>query len=168
MRRDGVAVLLDITDGQLPAITHWGADLGIVSAEDVAALALAGVRTTDGNPVDVSVRQSMLPQQAAGWMGRPGLSGHRTGGMDWSPRFVTTSIVVDGRQVGDGGLGTGSAVVVSAADRTAEVELELQIELCAGGLLRSRASVTNVAEDPYQLDDLVPYRRRRRLGRRTP
>ena len=88
-------------------------------------------------------------------MGRPGLSGHRTGGMDWSPRFVTTSIVVDGRQVGDGGLGTGSAVVVSAADRTAALELELQIELCAGGLLRSRASVTNVAEDPYQLDDLV-------------
>ena len=155
MRRDGVAVLLDITDGQLPAVTHWGTDLGILSTEDVAAFALTGVRTTDGNPVDVSVRQSMLPQQEAGWMGRPGLSGHRTGGKDWSPRFVTTSIVVDGRQVGGGGLGTGSAVVVSAVDRTAALELELQIELCAGGLLRSRASVTNVAEDPYQLDDLV-------------
>ena len=88
MRRDGVAVLLDITDGQLPAITHWGTDLGILSTEDVAALALTGVRTTDGNPVDVSVRQSMLPQQAAGWMGRPGLSGHRTGGKDWSPRCL--------------------------------------------------------------------------------
>ena len=157
MRRDGVAVLLDITDGRLPAITHWGVDLGALSSEDVAALALSGVRTTDGNPVDVSVRQSMLPQQEAGWLGRPGLSGHRAGGADWSPRFATTSIAVDGRTVPDrtDGPVLGSSVVVKAADRTAGLELELEIELCEGGLLRSRASVTNVASDEYQLDDVV-------------
>ncbi len=155
MRRDGVCVVLDITDGRLPAVSHWGTDLGPLSAEDVAALVVTGIRTTDGNPVDVPVRQALLPAQSDGWAGRPGLSGHRAGGTDWSPRFVTTSVTVDGRAVSDRGLAAGSAVVVSAEDRTAGLELELEVELCAGGLLRSRASVTNVAESAYELDDLV-------------
>jgi alpha-galactosidase len=158
MRRDGVAVVLDVTDGQLPAIVHWGFDLGPLSAADVAALALASVRTTDGNPVDVTVRQAILPQQEAGWTGRPGLSGHRTGGADWSPRFTTTSMTVDGQARSTGpepSVATGSAVVVTAEDWTAGLTLELEIELCAGGLLRSRASVTNDDPTPYQLDDLV-------------
>jgi alpha-galactosidase len=158
MRRDGVAVVLDMTDGQLPAILHWGPDLGLLTAEDVAAFALASVRTADGNPVDIPVRQAILPQQEAGWTGRPGLSGHRAGGSDWSPRFVATAVSVDGDTASAGTepvLLTGSAVVVTAEDRTAGLALAIEIELCAGGLLRSRASVTNVAGDPYQLDDLV-------------
>jgi alpha-galactosidase len=158
MRRDGVAVVLDVTDGQLPAIVHWGSDLGSLSAADVAALALASVRTTDGNPIDVPVRQAILPQQEVGWSGRPGLSGHRAGGVDWSPRFVTTSVTVDGQEGPTGPeswLATGCAVVVTAEDRTAGLTLEIDIELCAGGLLRSRASVTNDDRTTYQLDELV-------------
>ena len=155
MRRDGVCVVIDITDGRLPAVSHWGTDLGPLSVEDVAALVVTGIRTTDGNPVDVPVRQALLPSQGDGWTGRPGLSGHRAGGADWSPRFVTTSVTVDGRAVSDRSLVAGSAVLVSAEDLAAGLELELEVELCAGGLLRSRASVTNVSESVYELDDLV-------------
>ena len=38
LRSEGVSVLLDCTRGRLPALAHWGADLGRVSAEDVASL----------------------------------------------------------------------------------------------------------------------------------
>jgi alpha-galactosidase len=158
MCRDGVSVVLDLTAGQLPAIVHWGHDLGALSAEDVSTLALVGVRTTDGNPVDVPVRLALLPQQDAGWAGRPGLSGHRTGGTDWSPHFVTTSVTVDGAELPsrpEPSMASGTVVVVTAEDRTAGLTLTIEIELCAGGLLRSRASLTNIGETSYELDELV-------------
>ncbi|HSN12655.1 MAG TPA: alpha-galactosidase [Propionibacteriaceae bacterium] len=155
MRRDGVAVVLDVTHGRLPAIVHWGADLGDLTGEDVATLALTGVRAIDTNRIDVPQRQSLLPLQSDGWFGRPGLSGHRAGGTDWSPRLMTTTLVVDGREVAEAGCATGVLAVVRAEDATAGIRLELEVELCAGGLLRSRATVTNLADDPYELDDLV-------------
>jgi len=144
LRGDGVAVVLDLTSGQLPAVIHWGADLGSLSTQDVAALALTGIRTTDGNLLDVPVRQSLLPQQVAGWTGRPGLSGHRDAGAAWSPSFETTSITVDDRpvQVGVHPIVTGTTVVVVAEDRVAALGLVFEIALCAGGLLRSRVTVT--------------------------
>jgi alpha-galactosidase len=156
--RDGVSVVLDLAGGHLPAIVHWGSDLGTLSADDISALALAGVRTTDGNPVDVPVRLSILPQQGSGWTGRPGLSGHRTSGADWSPEFVTTSVTVDGATIAaapEHGLSSGTYVVVTAVDPTAGLELRIEIELGAGGLLRSRASITNLVEASYELDELV-------------
>ncbi len=158
MRRDGVAVVLDLTGGQLPAIVHWGADLGPLTDGDVASLVLASVRTTDGNPVDVAVRLAITPQQEAGWTGRPGLTGHRAGGTDWSPRFVTASVSVDGVTAPAGtdpGTVEGSTVVVTAEDPNACLTLVIEVELCAGGLLRSRATVTNDAPTSYQLDELV-------------
>jgi alpha-galactosidase len=34
LRFEGVSLLLDITSGQLPAIVHWGADLGELELSD--------------------------------------------------------------------------------------------------------------------------------------
>ncbi|HET7723623.1 MAG TPA: alpha-galactosidase [Propionibacteriaceae bacterium] len=155
MHRDGVAVVLDVSLDRLPAVVHWGPDLGELSGEDVATLALTGVRTTDGNPVDVPVRQSLLPQQSDGWLGRPGLSGHRAGGTDWTPRFVPTSLVVDGREVSEAGCATGLVTQITAEDSTSGLRVLVEVELCAGGLLRSRATVTNLRDEEYEVDDLV-------------
>ena len=154
LRADGVMAIVDVTDGRLPAILHWGADLGPLSDADVDALARGAIRTTDGNPVDVPVRLALLPQHEAGWTGRPGLSGHRAGGTAWSPRFATTSVTVDGAPAPAGTV-VGQQLHVLAADTVAGLELSLEIEVTAGGLLRSRARVTNTAPDPYQLEDLV-------------
>lgn len=166
LRRDGVGVVLDLADGRLPAIVHWGADLGELSAAEVRALALAGVAPIGGNQVDEPVRVSILPEHWTGWVGRPGLSGSRAG-RDWSPKFTTRTLAVDGESV-DGEATDGEAVAaaepvvlagttveVDAADDTAGLGLRLRIELTPGGLLRSQATLTNTGTEPYQLDDLV-------------
>ncbi len=160
MRTEGLCVVLDLTAGRLPAILHWGADLGRLSGDDVAALALAGVPPIAINNVDEPVRVAVLPEHHTGWVGRPGLSGSRSG-RDWSPRFTTTSLRVDDVAVAASAeqpalVTTATAVVeVTATDDLAGLGLTLEIELTAGGLLRSRAGLTNTGTDDYQLDDLL-------------
>ena len=44
LRAEGVSVLLDLTDGRLPAIVHWGGDLGALDLVAAEALMLSGVR----------------------------------------------------------------------------------------------------------------------------
>ncbi len=160
LRADGLSAVLDLSDGRLPAIVHWGADLGELTGADVATLARAGVHPIAANIVDEPVRVGMLPEHHTGWVGRPGISGSR-GGQGWSPKFTTTGLRVDGVAVGAGAeqpslltLGT-SSLEISAADEVAGLGLLLRIELTAGGLLRSQATLTNAGEDGYQLDDLV-------------
>ncbi|MCA0307115.1 MAG: alpha-galactosidase [Actinobacteria bacterium] len=160
LRAGGVGVVLDLSHGRLPEILHWGADLGDLDAADVAALALGGVRPIVPNHVDEPVRVALLPEHHTGWVGRPGLSGSRAG-RDWSPRFTTTGLLVDGVPVDASATATGlvtlgaAAVTVAAADPSAGLELTLRIELAPSGLLRTRARLTNTGTDAYQLDDLV-------------
>ncbi|MCB0910360.1 MAG: alpha-galactosidase [Propionibacteriaceae bacterium] len=159
MRAEGVCVVLDVTGGRLPAILHWGADLGELSGEDVAALALGGVQPIAINNVDEPVRVAILPEHHTGWVGRPGLSGSRAG-RDWSPRFATTSLRVDGVEVAAQAaqpalVSTTAVVEVTASDDVAGLGLTLTIELTAGGLLRSRARLANAGTVDYQVDDLV-------------
>lgn len=160
LRAEGVGVVLDLAGGRLPAIAHWGADPGELTASEVEALVLAGVHPLAPNLVDEPVRVSVLPEHHTGWVGRPGLSGSR-GGRDWSPRFTTTGLAVNGEPVAARGgvpglhtLGAGP-VSVTAVDEVAGLELVLAIELAAGGVLRSRATLTNTGAEDYQLDDLV-------------
>jgi alpha-galactosidase len=151
----GVSVVLDATGGRLPAIVHWGAGLGPQTAADVAALALAAVEPLAGNIVDQAVRLAILPEQHAGWEGKPGVNGHRDGA-DWSPVFTVGSVRVDGESRSDGLLlETGAAVVTfQAEDDAAGLALELQVELLASGLLRCRAELRNTGAGTYTLDDL--------------
>jgi alpha-galactosidase len=160
LRAEGVSVVLDLAAGRLPAVLHWGADLGELTAADVAALALTGVHPIAPNMVDDPVRVAMLPEHHTGWVGRPGLSGSR-GGRDWSPKFVTTALLVDGVEVAahvaePSLLALGRAALeVRAVDVSAGLELALDIELTTGGLLRSRARLTNTGDAGYELRDLV-------------
>jgi alpha-galactosidase len=160
MRTEGVSVLLDISGGRLPAVVHWGADLGEITPDSVQALLIAGVSPIAVNSVDEPVRLSILPEHWTGWLGRPGLSGSRNGG-DWSPKFIAIRVEVESGQVEPGAdaptlINAGpSSVVVNAIDEVAQLGLVLTVELTVGGLLRSRAEVTNLGSDPYSLADCV-------------
>ncbi len=158
---EGVGVVVDLADGRLPALLHWGADLGGLTVDDVAAMALGGVTPPAPSMVDEPTRLSILPEHWAGWLGRPGLSGSRADGTAWSTRFVTHTLLIDGVETpADGAspnlitMGTGT-VEVLATDETAGLELSLVLELTKGGILRSRASLRNVGDDDFRLDDLV-------------
>ena len=143
LRSHGVSVIVDCPSDALPAILHWGADLGECSEADLDDLA-ATVAPLLENSVDVPVRVSLVPEHSAGWLGAPGLIGRRAGGGDWSPRFSRVSYDADS---------TGIRAI--AHDDSAGLRLDIDIELAASGLLRARATVTNLAGPEYEVHRLV-------------
>ena len=150
----GVTVVLDATEGRLPVVAYWGAALPEMDPGQLDALVRAGVPVIGSNNVDSAPRVALLPEHRTGWTGRPGLSGSREG-RHWSPSFEVVSVLVDGAPV-SGPVTTGSArVEFRAVDAATMLELSLEIELRETGLLRARATVTNVAEQPYTVDALT-------------
>jgi alpha-galactosidase len=139
LRAAGTSVVLDTAGDRLPAVVHWGADLGDLTPTDLAELTRAGLPSSVPNGLDEPVRTGLLPEQADGWAGRPGLHGDR-GGRAWSPYFTRTGLDVVADPAG------GGRVRVTGADAHAGLEVELEVELLPGGLLRQRAGVT--ATDP--------------------
>src|SRR5690606_40101231 len=107
----GVSAVLDVTDGRLPALAHWGAALGPLGAAGLDALCEAAVEPVPQNAVDVPVRVGLLPQQSDGWIGRQGLAGARPDGSSWATRLVTEQILVDGVPLEDAHAETGDAQV---------------------------------------------------------
>jgi alpha-galactosidase len=160
LRSDGVSLVLDLSAGQLPAIVHWGPDLGALELADVEALIVSNIDPGGPNIVDEPLRLAILPEHWTGWVGRPGLSGSRAG-RAWSPKFIATGVRVDGEPVtaAEGRatvINAGPASVeVDAIDEVAELQLLITIELTIGGLIRARAQVINTGTSPYAVDDCV-------------
>ena len=149
-----MSLVLDVTGPAVPRVLHWGADLGELDDAQLAALGTAS-RAPGANAMDEPVPVALLPEGATGWMGRPGLSGHRDGA-HWSSLLRRTSVQVVGP---DGDLG-GGEVVVEAADDVALLAVVLRVQLTPQGLVRTRAQVTSTATDssevaPFTVDDLV-------------
>jgi len=155
----GVSVVLDATAGRLPSVVHWGASLGPQTIESVSALVAAAEEPGTGNVVDQAVRVALLPEHHAGWEGRPGLAGHRTGA-DWSPLFTVASVSIDLQDEVDAHSGgrlveAGPSVVTfHARDDVAGLGLTVELELLASGLLRTRAAVSNTGSGVYALNEL--------------
>ena len=160
LRTGGVSLVVDVSAGQLPAVVHWGVDLGMLELVDVQGLIVSNTDPGGPNVVDEPVRLAVLPQHWTGWSGRPGLSGSRAG-RDWSPKFTATEVRVDGHLVtareGEPVLINAGAASVSvdAVDEVARLQLTITIELTIGGLIRASAEVINRGEDPYTVDDCV-------------
>ena len=152
----GVSVLLDVTDGRVPAIAHWGRALGALGPEGMDALCEATVPPVPQNLVDVPVRVGLLPQVSDGWLGRPGLAGSRPDGSGWTPRLITRGLRVDGTPLADAHAETGAAQVeIDLEDPEEGLAVLLELDLLPTGLLRLRARLTNTGTDPYRLDELT-------------
>jgi alpha-galactosidase len=151
----GVSLVLDATHDRLPAVVHWGASLGHQTAEDIAALAMAGVEPQSGNVIDEAVRLAIVPEHHAGWQGKPGVVGHRDG-VDWSPKFRVSLIEVDADGRRDGPLIEAGPAIASfhAHDEVAGLALLIEVELLASGLLRARAELRNTTPGIYTVTDL--------------
>ena len=147
LRAAGVSLLVDVGGDHLPRVLHWGADLG--HDAEVADLARAMTPAVVPAGLDVPVVAEVVPQHSRGWLGLPGLRGHRDG-RDWSPLLASTEVDVTSA-------GTlGGSVVVKASDPVALVSLTCEIRLEVSGLLRVRATVTNDdAHSTFTVDGLV-------------
>ncbi|MCC2334857.1 alpha-galactosidase [Cellulomonas wangsupingiae] len=146
LRAAGVSLVLDLTG--LPRVLHWGADLGPLDDDALADLRLAERPPTTGFPVDGVVAPAVLPAQADGWLGTPGLTGSRAG-RAWSAAFTAGTPTLT--RSGDG----GAVLVVPAVDDAAGLGLELVLELTPQGLVRQRATLTNTGDDVYEVAGLL-------------
>lgn len=146
LRAAGVSLVLDLAG--MPRVLHWGADLGELDDVALGDLRLAVRPAPSGFSVDGEVVPSVLPAQADGWLGTPGLTGSRSG-RAWSPELTTGSPSLTRHPDG------GGVLVVPAADAASELALELVIELTPQGLVRQRATLTSTGDDVYELGGLV-------------
>lgn len=136
LRAAGVSVVLDTRGGGLPAVLHWGRDLGELSDDDLLEFALAVVAPAGDSLIDVPERVSILLTPAEGWVGTPGLTGSREG-QDFSALFR----VFRAEPLQDATLAAG--VAYSASDEVARLGLVIEIGLARSGLLKVRATLTN-------------------------
>lgn len=140
LRRGGVSLLLETYDDRLPAIRHWGADLGSVDLGDLTPT-LSGVRVPSS--LDDAAPVGLLPEYARGHAGRPGLVVRGSGAeSSWAPVFSTPVVtVIDGDRGAD----------VEAVDTDLGLVLRTELRLEESGLLRMRHRVTNRGEDPLDV-----------------
>ena len=128
LRTEGVGALVDLTDGHLPSLSYWGADLGELTTADAAATARASEFPGAANISDDPVHLALLPEHWTGWLGRPGLAGSRSG-RDWSPKFSTTGLRVDGATAD-----TDGSLIATEGPTVLEVDAADEV---AGGAVRA-------------------------------
>ncbi len=148
LQAGGVSLVLDSTDGGLPAVLYWGAALGAVRNAELAQLRLAAAGPVGDSRIDVPERLSILPTPAEGWVGRPGIAGSRAGSA-FSARFE-----VFDEQSTQAAAPIAAAHRYRARDEAAQLALTIDVELATSGLVRVRAALINEGEE-YQLDSLV-------------
>ncbi|MDO4898595.1 MAG: alpha-galactosidase [Rothia sp. (in: high G+C Gram-positive bacteria)] len=157
LRSEGVSLLLDIADGELPAVIHWGADLGDISAEEATTLALGNVQHISINDQEKPTRMNLLATHEAGWHGRPAIDGARANGAGWTTKLKVTALtseVTGGVQSGTFFTGGAGTLTFTTEDDDAQVKVTIIIELLPSGLVRSRAALTNTGADTYEVREL--------------
>ncbi len=150
MRRGGTCLALHCEADSLPEVLHWGRDLGPLDDAQLAASRSARAGVVSGN-ADVPPRLSLVPQQAEGWTTTPGLVGSRAGLGQFSSFHPTAIKVV----AAEGSDQAPSCVRIEAHDDEAGLDLAIEIELTASGLVRTRATLTNRGADGYGVDSLL-------------
>lgn len=150
LRNGGTSVFLHTEPDSLPEIVQWGADIGTIPPDQLAAWASARAGVVSGTS-DVPTRLSLVPHQSEGWTGTPGLVGSRSGRNQFSA-FRPTEVQVLAE---DGTDGSAAAARVLAHDDEADLDLEIEVRLERSGVLRARATLTNVGKDGYEVESLL-------------
>jgi len=150
LRANGVGLVVDCTGTILPRVLHWGPDLGELEPDELEDLRRTSEPPLVSAQADIVVPLSLLPEQSAGWLGTPGLTGHR-GGADFSTAFtvmrVEHEVPADDRVV-------AHRVSIAAEDAVAGLSLVLSLEMLTSGLVRLQGEVTNTGLGLFDLTSL--------------
>ena len=145
LRNGGTSVVLDSRPAPLPVIVYWGADLGDLGETELAALGTASLPQRVSGGLDQPAPLTLIPQESTGWLGTPGLAGHRDG------RHFSTKLVAESIDVDD----PATTATVRATDAAAGLAATVTLEVTDAGLLRQRLSLENRAPEPYSLGSLA-------------
>lgn len=162
LRASGVSLVVAVGDRRLPRVVHWGADLGDLDAAALSALIAASAAPHyyaqhPGDAVAEHHAVAVLPEHSWGWLGAPGLSGHRDG-RDHSTRFAVGAVDLASEGAGERAV---QRLSVRAADSVADLAVTIVIEMLASGLVRARATLESTGPGsgetatPYSLDALM-------------
>lgn len=145
-----MSVLLAPSPSGVPTLLHWGADLGDVTDEELAAYPLLRVPGIPHSALDRPRHLSVLPENVSGYTGTPALEGHRLmdpeaapSGSTWAPRFRTWDWSV-----------SGSAVTLTSHDEEAGLEVGWTLAVTTEGVVEVDTSVRNCGTSPYVVDAL--------------
>ncbi|WP_406831953.1 alpha-galactosidase [Pedococcus sp. KACC 23699] len=129
LRSAGTCLVVELPEGELPRVLHWGVDLPEAAVAELAAVVTGPV---PHNALDEPWPLTVLPTAGDGWLGTPAYAAHRAGGAA-APRWGV-STERDGER----------SLVVTARDGATEVRGVWALD--DHGVLRVRNSVTNVAD----------------------
>lgn len=141
-------LVVDLDESQFILDTKFGVPLVVhhgdyVSDTDIKNLPSLGSRGIARAVLDVEAPASLCPEHGSGWLGRPGLSGHRPDGSGWAPSCVLRNV------------SAGESVArVIAEDELAQIEISTEVE-AMGNSVRLRLLVRNLGETDYHLDEVV-------------
>jgi alpha-galactosidase len=135
LHRDGTTLVLHRPELGLPSVVHWGADLGRHDTADLADLLRATRRQTRPGTLDAAWHLPLVPQEADGWSGRPGLLVSRDG-VALYPRW---DAVVDRPDE--------ATALVTATDRTTGLTLHTRLQIGPGGLVLLDHELVNDGHD---------------------
>jgi alpha-galactosidase len=130
----GTSVVLENPVDGLPVVLHWGADLGELDDADLDQLSLAVSRQTQSQTLDAAWQLTILPQEADGWAGRPGMLVTRDG-IPLYPRWTVAE-----------NQSTATSLTVAASDEVAGLRLVSRFAIEVGGVLTVRHSIDNTAD----------------------
>lgn len=141
-----VQLIVDARSSRVPRIVHWGRPLGL-EGDALAAFADASVPQIASNSVDEPVPFSIIPDVSRGWVGLPGIEGHRDG-----VAFAIQLSLVDVDLDGSSDPRTAASRTFTLRDEDLSIEVVIQLEALESGLVRTRLHIRNQSDDPFTLN----------------
>ncbi|MEV4951824.1 alpha-galactosidase [Paenarthrobacter nitroguajacolicus] len=145
----GVSAIIAADADSLPVIAYWGAAVGELDAgtEQRILADIHPVRAT--SEPDVPKPIGILPEAKQGWMGFPGIAGHRCGRGSFAD--VTQ---VSYEHIPAAAPEEAHKITARGLDVSGLVQVTVEIEMLPSGLLRTRATLRNDGADCYRVEGL--------------
>ena len=134
------SLLLEVVNGAL-VIQHWGAPL----AGDLTSVQVAITPSISNSSWDAPQFPGIMREGSRGFLGRPTISGHRNG-KTWSTKFEVSKFHH-----------VGNHVATTFTDFHAQLEIVITFDLDAFGVLKQAASVKNLGNDDYVLNEYIHW-----------
>ena len=134
------SLLIEVVNGAL-VIRHWGAPI-LGENHDIALASRVSIANSSWDEPQLP---GLMRESARGFLGRPTLSGHRNG-KAWSTKFEVTDFHHQGNHC-----------AVTLRDFHAELEVAVTFDLDAFGVLIQKATVKNIGNSDYVLNEFIHW-----------